>query len=239
MIAPYYSHGGITLYCGACENVVPLISACNTKFNLLLSDPPYGIKRDKGFEGFEGFGGFGVPIARRRYEDDDWDSDRPTKVVFDMLLKTSEHAMLFGGNFFADLLPQGRHWIFWDKLQTMPTFGDGELIWTNIERKSVKKITQEYNGLIGKEESRFHPTQKPLDLLRKLILEYSAIGDIIFDPFCGSGTTLRAAKDCSRRAVGIERLEKYCEIAARRLSQECLPLAAVPPLVSAEEGRLL
>lgn len=190
------------------------------KFDLMITDPPYGVRRDKGFTGT---GGFGV---RREYNDD-WDSERPTKETIDALLSTSKKAMLFGGNFFADILPQGTHWIFWDKLQTMPTFGDGELIWTNFERKSVKKITHEWNGLIGKEDARFHPTQKPTDLLRKLIEQYSMPCDTLFDPYCGSGTLLRAAKDCGRRAIGIERLEKYCDVAALRLQQQVLPLCSV------------
>ena len=114
------------------------------------------------------------------------------------------------------------HWVVWDKLNTMPSFGDCELIWTSSERKSVKKETIEYNGLLGKEEIRVHPTQKPVRLLRLLIADYSNSADTILDPFMGSGTTLRAAKDLRRKAIGIEIEEKYAEIAARRLEQEVI-----------------
>ena len=102
----------------------------------------------------------------------------------------------------------------------MPSFGDCELIWTSSDRKSVKKETIEWNGLIGKESTRLHPTQKPLRLLRLLLTDYSEQGQTILDPFMGSGTTLRAAKDLRRKAIGIEIEEKYCEIAAKRLEQE-------------------
>lgn len=191
---------------------------------ICITDPPYGIKRDKGFEGFEGFGGFGEPIARKRYEDDNWDSKRPAKGVFDLILSLSNNALIFGGNFFADILPQGTHWIFWDKLQTMPTFGDGELIWTNFPRKSIVKITFEYNGLIGREAWRAHPTQKPLFLLTQLINGYSETSNTILDPFAGSCTTGRAAKDLGRKCICIEIEEKYAEIGAKRMAQEVLPL---------------
>ena len=76
---------------------------------------------------------------------------------------------------------------------------------------------------LGKERTK-HPTQKPVELMRHMIESMSRKDDIILDPFLGSGTTLRAAVDLGRRAVGIEIDEEYCEIAARRLAQEVLPL---------------
>lgn len=211
---PYYDDGkGIVIYNADCRDILPDLP----KVDLVLTDPPYGINRDKGFGGF---GGFGKPIARIRYENDNWDSERPSKDIFKIIIDKSSNALIFGGNFFADLLPQGKHWIVWDKLNTMPTFGDCELIWTNVNRNSVKKKTVEYNGLIGKEPQRGHPTQKPIKLLLSLVQDYSEIENIILDPFMGSGTTLRAAKDLGRKCIGIEIEEKYCEIAAKRLQQE-------------------
>ncbi len=186
--------------------------------DLVLTDPPYGISRDKGFGGFEGFGGAGVPIARNQYADD-WDSERPPKEFFDLIV-SAKLCLIFGGNFFADILPRSTHWIFWDKLNTMPTFGDGELIWTNSKRKSIKKITYEYNGLLGKEGKRVHPTQKPVGLFVLILEERSEPGDLILDPMIGSGTTAIAYERLGRRWIGIEIEEKYCEIAAKRIEQE-------------------
>ncbi len=186
--------------------------------DLVLTDPPYGVKRDKGFEGFEGFGGFGKPIARRRYEDDNWDDKRPTIDYFLEILRVGKNALIFGGNYFADILPQGKHWIVWDKLNTMPTFGDCELIWTNSKRNSVKKITCQYNGLLGKEKERYHPTQKPLKLIRELIEKYSKETDLILDPFIGSGTTAIACLETNRNFIGMELEPKYCDIANKRIA---------------------
>jgi len=182
----------------------------------VLTDPPYGIKMDKGFSGKVGFRGKGAPIERIKYTDS-WDESRPDKKYFESILKLSSNAIIFGGNFFADLLPVGKHWIVWDKKNTMPTFGDCELAWTNIKRNSVKIITIQYNGLIGKEQERFHPTQKPVQLFINILNLYSSISSLILDPFAGSGTTGVACEDLGRRYILIEKEEKYCEIAARRI----------------------
>jgi len=70
-----------------------------------------------------------------------------------------------------------------------------------------------------------HPTTKPLNLVKVLVSDFTDPGDLILDPFAGSGTTARACKDLGRRCILIEREEKYCEVAARRLSQEVMDLA--------------
>jgi DNA modification methylase len=218
-MTPYYQDKFCTIYHGDCRDILPTLDLVD----LVLTDPPYGVKRDKGFGGFEGFGGFGKPIARKRFEDDDWDNDRPPAELLIAAASAGKLAIIWGGNFFADLLPRSTHWISWDKLQTMPDFGDCELAWTSSPRKSVTKVVIEWNGLLGKERgTRQHPTQKPLALMSWCVNKYSEPTDTVLDPFMGSGTTLRAAKDLGRKAIGIEIEEKYCEIAAKRLSQEVL-----------------
>lgn len=214
---PYYEEEGITIFHGDCREILPHLP----KVDLVLTDPPYGVKMSEGFEGFEGFGGFGVPIARRQYPDQ-WDEDRPHPDIFKLILARSDSAIIFGGNFFADILPRSRRWIVWDKLNTMPTFGDCELAWTNINRKSVKKKVVEWNGLLGKERERFHPTQKPVELMIWCIENYSKEGAVILDPYGGSGTTAKAAKATNRKCLLVEAEEKYCEIAVKRLRQEVL-----------------
>jgi len=200
--------GNATLYHGDCMEILPTLD----KVDAVVTDPPYGVKRDKGFGGF---GGFGKPIARKQF-DDHWDSERPGKEVFDAILKASGFAFIFGGNFFADMLPAGTHWVVWDKLNTMPTFGDCELAWTNSDRKSVKKITVEYNGLLGKEKERVHPTQKPVLLLEKVMEAYPS-NQTILDPFMGSGTTGVACMNLGRKFIGIELERKYFDIACERI----------------------
>ncbi len=212
----YYSDESTAIACGDCREILPHLP----KVDLVLTDPPYGVKMS---EGFGGFGGFGEPIARRQYPDQ-WDTCRPGETTFRSILAKSQKAIIFGGNFFADILPASTHWLVWDKLNTMPTFGDCELAWTNIDRKSVKKKVVEWNGLLGKERERYHPTQKPIELMIWCIETYSKEGDTILDPFAGSGTTAVAAKATGRTCLLIEAEEKYCEIAVKRLAQAVLPL---------------
>lgn len=222
---PYYDEDGITIYHGDCREILPHLP----KVDLVLTDPPYGIQMASGFgDGGISFGGKhrsekGGGILTRTY-DDDWDDVRPGETTFQMILAQCEHAIIFGGNYFADILPKSTHWLVWDKLQTMPSFSDCELAWTNVNRKSVKKKVIEWNGLIGKERERFHPTQKPVELMIWCIEQYSEPGQLILDPFGGSGTTALAAKNTGRRCISIEAEEKYVQVTAKRLAQAVLAL---------------
>ena len=180
------------------------------KADMVFTDPPYGIKRS---EGFEGKGAF---IFKRKKYKGGWDDDRPNKKVFTILLALSERVLIFGGNYFADLLPQGKHWIVWDKKNTMPTFGDCELIWTNIKRDSVKIKEFIWNGLIGKEKERFHATQKPIQLLVEILNDYEKESGLIVDVFLGSGSTLIACEKTNRKCYGMEIDPHYCDVIVKR-----------------------
>ena len=105
----------------------------------------------------------------------------------------------------------------------MPTFSNAELAWTRLPGVSVKMFRYCGAGLCAKERERFHPTQKPLALIT-WCLSLAPDAQTILDPFAGSGTTGRAAKDLGRKCVMIEREEKYAEIAAKRMAQEVLAL---------------
>ena len=98
----------------------------------------------------------------------------------------------------------------------MTTISDAELAWTNFD-KLVKSI---YLNRVSCK--RGHPTEKPIRLMKWCIDGYSLKTETILDPFMGSGTTLVAAKQLGRKAIGIELEEKYCEIAVKRLAQGCL-----------------
>ena len=139
-------------------------------------------------------------------------------------MEVSQYQIIFGGNYFG--LPPSSCWLVWDKDNT-GDFADCELAWTNL-KKAVRRLKWRWNGMLqenmANKELREHPTQKPLEVMKWAMKHAPEDCQTILDPFMGSGTTLRAAKDLGRKAIGIEIEEKYCEIAVNRLRQEVLPL---------------
>lgn len=183
------------------DNMEYMRTVPNKFFQLAIADPPYGINRDSGFGGF---GGFGKPIARKKYKGN-WDDKTPKKEYFDELLRISVNAIIWGGQFFTDKLPVSGHWIFWDKKNTMPTFGDGELAYTTFNRNSVKRKVLEYNGLLGREdEERINATQKPVALYKWILSNYANVGNKIFDPNMGSQSSRIASWEMGFDYYGCE-----------------------------------
>ncbi|MDZ4228336.1 MAG: site-specific DNA-methyltransferase [Candidatus Levybacteria bacterium] len=141
------------------------------------------------------------------------------------MLRVSKNAIIFGGNFFTDLLPVNGHWIIWDKtggIKFDNPYSDAELAWTNYKKNIVKKYIVIQAGFIADEKERFHPTQKPVSLFAGIINDYTEKDAIIFDPFLGSGTTTKAAQQLARQFIGIEISPEYCKIAEDRLKQGVL-----------------
>jgi DNA modification methylase len=195
---PYYEHAGITIYHGDCREVLPHVTA-----DVLVTDPPYGLA-DK----WSGGTWATDPMyadARR------WDRAPFTNIA--AVIAKTPHAIVWGGNYYS--LPPSRCWLAWEKSARMPTMADLELAWTNLDRPAKSWI--EDRNPDGK---RWHPTQKPVSLMQ-WCLGFVPDG-VVLDPFMGSGTTLVAAKNLCRRAIGIDIEERYCEIAAKRLSQEVM-----------------
>ena len=202
--------GNATLYLGSCEDILPTLP----KVDAVVTDPPYGIGKDKG-AAIGGTDGSGKYIRKPKQYEGDWDSARPSDAVFAAMVGNSKSAIIWGGNYFADVLPIGKRWLFWDKKNNMPSFSDGEMAWTNLSGVSVKKFTY-YNQCV--DDTREHPTQKPLPLMR-WCLEFIPTAETILDPFMGSGTTGVAALQMGRKFIGIEREPKYFEAACRRIRE--------------------
>jgi len=212
---PYYEQDGIAIYCGDCREIVPSLAFDG----LVLTDPPYGINHPTDYA----TSGRGALAPCTDYEPVH-DDDKP----FDprWLLTIGRGRILWGGNYFADLLPPQSGWLVWDKER--PDDLDQatcELAWTDCV-KGVRRYRHMWNGMIrAGTDTLQHPTQKPEALMRWcLSLRWTLGYATVLDPYMGSGTTLVAAKDCGRRAVGIEISEAYCEIATKRLTQGVLDL---------------
>ncbi len=148
-----------------------------------------------------------------------WDSEIRQDII-DLCLVKSDYQVIFGGNYYN--LPPTKCWLVWDKENGKTDFADCELLWTNL-KKAVRIKRHRWHGMLRKgNESRYHPTQKPLEVVTWAIGQAPEDCLAILDPFMGSGTTLVAAKQLNRKVIGIEIEEKYCEIGAKRLSQEVL-----------------
>lgn len=182
---------------------------------LILTDPPYGKKADKGTNGFG--------AAKNRRYAGGWDSKRPEKAVFDEMQRVSKNMIIFGANYFADMLPPSKCWIFWDKkgeIKFQNPFADGELIYTTF-KKPVKRIVFRQQGFItDSKDKRYHPTQKPSELVQQLIEMFSEEGQTVFDPFIGSGTTAIAAIRAGRNFLGCEIDNDFYEICEERIREE-------------------
>jgi site-specific DNA-methyltransferase (adenine-specific) len=207
--APYYQDSAVTIYCGDCRQILPFLG----RFDLLLTDPPYGIKadriRDSQKYGWRDYG-----------RDTNWDHAPPANWVIEMLLSFADKAIIWGGNYFS--LPPSMGWLVWDKGQRDFSLADCELAWTS-ERRATRIFN--YSRATALQDGKQHPTQKPEKLMTWCITQAEPVTTIL-DPFAGSGTTGRAAKDLGKKATLIEREERYCEIAAKRMSQEVLSLWA-------------
>ena len=208
---PYYSDDHVTLYHGDCLDILP-----GLEFDVIVTDPPYGINLDTDYS---------RPSKNSRtyrpIEGDEVPFDPSPWLLLQLPL------VLFGANHFAQSLPVSRGWICWDKVTrndiTAGQISDGELAWTNFLPR-LRIYRHMWNGAFRDSErgTHYHPTQKPVRLMA-WVTGLCPPG-VILDPYAGSGPTLRAAKDLGRKAIGIEIDERYCEIAARRMGQEVLAL---------------
>ena len=190
-------------------------------FDLIITDPPYGINMTS-----DGFGGSKNADKSEYIKIEDWDKEKPSLEVFNEIIRVSKNQIIFGGNYFTDKLPVSNCWVVWDKrcgITPERAYADCELIWTSFD-KSSRMIRFVWDGFIQDnknriQEKRYHPTQKPVDVIRQLLDRFGNDCLNVFDPFAGSGSTLLAAKQKGYVFVGCEISEEYCKIIKERLNQ--------------------
>lgn len=194
----------------------------DNSIDLILTDPPYGI-----LQGAKSIGGVSATNVRT-FSAITWDV-KPSKELFKEMLRISKNQIIFGAEYFTDMLPQSKGWYIWYKNKPEgTTFADCELIYTSFNFPN-KLIKFTWNGMIKdksniSKEKIYHPTQKPEKIIRILIKNHSKEGETILDPFMGSGTTAVACKQLNRNFIGIEISPEYFKIAQERLKQEVLTL---------------
>lgn len=209
---PYYHDeaAGITIYHGDALEVMPHIVG---GFDSVAMDPPYGVSFS------------GHTASTRTWfgmKGDDGANDIRAILALQMPV------LSFGANCYPDQLPHRGRWLCWDK-RTIDGACDTmlgspfELAWCNRTSGYDKMVRVLHGGVVNADGGRrVHPTQKPVSVMVEAIRWACPDTQTILDPFMGSGTTLRAAKDLGRKAIGIEIEERYCEIAANRMKQGVL-----------------
>jgi DNA modification methylase len=197
----------VQLHLGDCLDFMRTMAGKSV--DAVITDPPYGIGENRT-----------AVMSRRKlakpidYGEFDWDEQPATAEQISEMRRLSINQVIFGGNYFE--LPPSSSWIVWDK-QNSGDFADCELAWTS-HKKAVRKFTYMWNGMIKqKPEKRYHPTQKPLELMEWVLLNYTKEGDTIFDPFMGSGTTGVACVQTGRNFIGCEIDPGYFKIAEKRI----------------------
>ena len=216
-MTPYYDDGrGIVIYHGDCRDVLPYLSG-----DAIVTDPPYGIKFDRATWG---------------------DDPENYPQLIRWLVKEASRCVPNGWCFVFQAMPNVSRFSAWfpdgwriyaackNFAQIRPTVWhswDPVIFWANGQAFHGKELNRDY--YVGNVAGVFadgngHPCPKPLDTMRHIVSIASAPGATVLDPFMGSGTTLVAAKQLGRRAIGIEIEARYCEIAAQRVEEAALPL---------------
>jgi len=214
-MTPYYEDDHCTIYHGDALNIIESL-----QFDVIVTDPPYGIAWSRS-----------TNLARGSSSHSGIANDEDTSCRDAVLALADDVPAVVFGSFYAPFPSRVRQVCVWQKPADAGVVGsttghrrDAEPIFllgpwpmTKVHRSSVYQSGGSIRWVCG---PTGHPHAKPVDLMRELIS--IAPSGVILDPFMGSGSTLRAAKDLGRKAVGIELEERYCEIAVKRLGQEVL-----------------
>jgi DNA modification methylase len=210
-----YKLGKHTLICGNSYDIIDIIK----NVDALISDPPYGINYNPSWNKWDGSkGNFNKVIG-------DDEIFNPSNFL------NFKTVLLFGANYFSDKLPLGG-WLCWDKrtneLIDQMKGSAFELAWFRSEHSTQKSImirlqhggVVNADSIVGNNEKRFHTTQKPIELMREILLKLTISNEVVFDPFLGSGSTLIAAERSNRICIGCEMDEEYCNIVLKRFYNE-------------------
>jgi DNA modification methylase len=209
--------GRVRLICADCLEVLPELEA-----DCIITDPPYGISADRRQSNRAGKQHGAAMAQSRDYGESNWDGDRPSADTFAAMRRASRHQVIFGGNYFADMLPPSSSWLVWDKDNGANGYADFELAWTSHKR-AARKIRWRWHGMLqepGEWNERVHPTQKPTGVMVWVVKEYTDDDAMICDPFAGSCTTAVACIRTERKCIAIERERKYWEIGIARCKAE-------------------
>lgn len=224
---PYYDHAGITIYHGDCRDILPSMWA-----DALVTDPPYGVNLGNHEGANETRPGWLVRGTFANYDDTPANFKTIIAPAIKYGLTRVRRGLVFTSHLGLQWLPPydavggvyipaaiGRTCWGFQNFAYCALYGSAPAL-----EKGARPTGLSSNEMAEPSE---HPCPKPYGWMTWAVQLASLPDERILDPFMGSGVTLQAAKNLGRRAVGIDIEEAYCELAAKRLSQEILPLAAV------------
>lgn len=181
-------------------------------FDLLLTDPPYAIDITRQLVKKDPYHKHGY----RSWEIKEWDNIRPTREDFAEMIRISKNQVIWGGNYFADLLPASQGWLVWNKGQRDFSLADGELAWTSFD-KALRIF--DYSRASALKDGKIHPTQKPVALFEWVLNLRAKKGDLILDCYSGSATTAVACHNMGLDFVCIERDPDYFKASSERYKE--------------------
>ena len=194
--------GRAKLYLGDCRDILPTLG----KVDLVCTDPPFGM------------GNFVQTSGNVRGNAVEWNDSIPGPEVFDMIRAISRHRIIWGANFFNCFEPLGGA-IVWDKAQPMPNFSKADIAsCTHFKKTEIVRIPWT-NFVVTHKGETDHPCERPVELYRWCIDYLPAPINLVLDPYLGSGSCGVAAVQMGRDFIGVEREERYFDIACRRIEQ--------------------
>lgn len=212
--------GRIIAINGDCQEVMAEVG--DKEIDLVLTDPPYNLNYDAKASSVSGIKSDKGAALKGNYHQTNWDTE-VKKEIFNEIFRIGKNQIIFGGEHLCLEFPQSRGWIVWDKDNGTTKFADCELAWTSFD-KPLRKFTFMWNGMLQgnmkEKQIRFHPTQKPIQLMAWCLNNYSKENDLIFDAFAGSFTTAIACIRTKRRFIGCELDPIYFEKACERIDTE-------------------
>lgn len=204
--------GNATLYLGDCLEILPALPIVDA----VITDPPYGIGADRNLRANQRHGK--AVVASKDYGAGEWDGMPPDQAALALIATKAPWQIFWGGNYFR--FDPSACWLVWDKDNGDNGYADCELAWTNLPR-AVRKFRWRWMGMLqegagDRKEERVHPTQKPVALM-EWCLNLVPDANTVLDPYMGSGTTGVACQRLGRTFTGIERDERYFDIACERI----------------------
>ena len=208
-----------------CDCMEYMATVPDKYFDLAIVDPPYGIERFKANDG-----GNSKKITTFGDKDKNWNNIKPTAEYWNELFRVSKNQIVWGGNYFTNLLSPNRCWICWNKDNPATNFSSVELAWTSFDALP-NYYYYAWGGLSdgikgrNKKEKRIHPTQKPVALYEWLLTNYAKKGQKVFDSHLGSASSAIAAHYFGVDFVGCELDKDYFEAAKARFDMATKQLA--------------